>query len=282
MKPFHAREPRYVEIAAAYGVDAAAMALGNQTCMWCHGTPVSAPDRRVRAGVGCQRCHGAGADYEEPHETVGYEASVALGLTDLRDPVTQAATCAGCHYITDPGLIDAGHPVGSDFDVRARVDGIVHWGAAFGRGTVPVDRDALVAAYAAAVADRGPAPVRRPAPTSAPGPSRDVASTPPAPERQPPPAGVPARRSSRAAPSPAQAAAPSRPAPASPTFVRVPMPPRSGAVRSGRRGSRPGGRPALVADPGLEPFYPDPGASVEETLAALRARIERVYSSLQG
>ena len=54
--------------------------------MWCHGTPGSRPSHEVRAGVGCQRCHGAGADYVEPHDTIGYARSLDLGLTDLRDP----------------------------------------------------------------------------------------------------------------------------------------------------------------------------------------------------
>ena len=245
----------------------------------------------MRAGVGCQRCHGAGADYVEPHETAGYDASLALGLTDLRDPATQAATCAGCHYITDPGLIDAGHPAGADFDVRARVDGIVHWGTAFGRGTVPVDRGALVAAYGGVVADRGPVPVPRPAPVRAPSPPEPGAgeASAPAPEprppadRQSPSAGAPAPRPAPAAPAGSRADAPGRPAPASPTFVRIARPPRSGAaLRSVRRGSRSGARPAPVPDPGLEAFRPDPGASVEETLAALRTRIESVYRVLQG
>ena len=259
-------------------MDAADRARGNQTCMWCHGTPVGAPGRRVRAGVGCQRCHGAGADYIEPHETVGYDASLALGLTDLRDPATQAATCAGCHYITDPGLIDAGHPAEADFDVRARVDGIVHWGTAFGRGTVPVDRGALVAAYGGVVADRGPVPVRRPAPARAPSPPEPGAG-----ETSAPPAPEPRSVTEHAVPAGARAAAPGRPAPASPTFVRIARPPRSGAaLRGGRRGSRLAARPAPVADPGLEAFRPDPGASVEETLSALRTRIERVYRVLQG
>ena len=285
-KPFHGNEPRNLEIAAAYGVDAADMARGNQTCMWCHGTPVSAPGRRVRAGVGCQRCHGAGADYVEPHETVGYDASVALGMMDLRNPAIQAATCAGCHYITDPGLIDAGHPAGADFDVRLRADGIVHWGADFGRTTVPADRDALVAAYAGVVADRGPVPVPRPAPVRAPSPPEPGAGEASVPVRAPSPSEPAAGEASAPAPgAPAgsRVAASSRPAPASPTLVRVARPPRSGAaLRSGRRGSRPGARPAPVPDPGLEAFRPDPGASVEETLAALRTRIESLYRELQG
>ena len=126
--PLRNGDPRALEIARAYGVVAEDMDRGNQTCMWCHGTIVSSPSRRVRAGVGCQRCHGAGADYLGPHETASHAESVELGLSDLRDPRVQAATCSGCHYITDPGLINAGHSAGADFDIVSRRADIAHWG----------------------------------------------------------------------------------------------------------------------------------------------------------
>ena len=152
------RRGRVLEIARAYGIAAGDADRGTQTCMWCHGTMTSRPSRRVRAGVGCQRCHGAGADYLEPHQTASYPESVALGMNDLRNPAVQAATCAGCHYITDPGLIGAGHPSGADFDIVARKAAIVHWGEAFGRPTAPVDPLALRAAHARVVTVRGPVP----------------------------------------------------------------------------------------------------------------------------
>ena len=154
------RDGRALEIARAYGLTAGSLDRGTQTCMWCHGTVTSRPSRRVRAGVGCQRCHGAGADYLEPHQTESYPAWLALGMNDLRDPAVQAATCAGCHYITDPGLIDAGHPSGAGFDIVARQADIAHWGEAFGRRTVPVDTLALRAAHARVIAARGPVPER--------------------------------------------------------------------------------------------------------------------------
>lgn len=155
---------RAIEIARAYGLTDDDMARGTQICAWCHATVTSRPSRRLRAGVGCQRCHGPGADYRDPHQTASYAESVALGLTDLRDPNVHAATCAGCHLITDPGLIDAGHPVGADFDILSRRAGIVHWGEAFGRRAASLDAAALAAAHARAVAARGPVPVRTTAP----------------------------------------------------------------------------------------------------------------------
>ena len=294
--PFRSSEPRYVEIARAYGVAAGDMARGDRICMWCHGTPVSAPSRKVRAGVGCQRCHGAGAGYLEPHETVGYAGAVALGMTDLRDPAVQAATCAGCHYITDPGLIAAGHPTGGTFDVRARVGDIVHWGADFGRGNRPVDRASLTAAYAEVVASR-PAPVAA-APPAAPVPAAAAAAVPAGAASPPTAPGSPPRAGAAAsAPRPISSGGPAssgRPAgfrvsppAASAEAAGAPVdavrPPRSGAPRSGP-GGRGGSRraPALVDDPGLDALPANPDASVEEMLDALRERIERVYRILRG
>ena len=164
--PLRNGDLRALEIARAYGVVAEDMARGNQTCMWCHGTTVSSPSRHVRAGVGCQRCHGAGADYLGPHETASHAESVELGLTDLRDLRIQAATCSGCHYITDPGLINAGHPTGADFDIVSRRADITHWGAAFGREPSAVEETSLRAAHAGILAARGPVPVRVSIPSS--------------------------------------------------------------------------------------------------------------------
>ena len=272
-RPFRANEPRHVEIARAYGVAAADMARGDRICMWCHGTPVSAPSRKVRAGVGCQRCHGAGADYLEPHETVGYAGALALGLTDLRDPEAQAATCAGCHYVTDPGLIGAGHPAGDAFDVGARIGDVVHWGADFGRDTRPVDRAALAAAYAEAVASRGPVP-------SPPTPSAAVTAPPPPLPR--PGAGA-APRSASGRPAGVRVGARPAPAEASPAPVPPVRPPRSGPPPSGPGSRRsPRGAPAPVDDPGLDALRPNPDASVEEMLDALRERIESLYRVLRG
>ena len=266
-RPFRRQEPRYQEIAEAYGVAGADMARGNQICMWCHGTPVSAPTRNVRAGVGCQRCHGAGADYLEPHETVGYAAAVGLGLTDLRDPAIQAATCAGCHYITEPRLIGAGHPTGAGFDPGASLAAIVHWGAAFGRETAPVGPEALGAAYATVLERRGSPPVAASRPAAPP-----VAAAPPAGRAAP--VAAPVSRGSPVAAAPA----PRRPEPRERAAVRGARPPRSAASAPPRRQTGP--PPALVDDPGLDDLNPDEDAPVEALLDLLRERIEQLYRAL--
>ena len=277
--PFRRNEARYAEVAQAYGVASGDMARGDRICMWCHGTPVSSPSRKVRAGVGCQRCHGAGADYLEPHETVGYGASLALGLTDLRDPAVQASTCAGCHYITEPGLINAGHPAGSGFEIRSRIDEILHWGAAFGRDTEPADRDALASAYASVVAARGPAPTPAAVAPTTTVPTVVDAGSPTADADQ---AGRPGGRTE--APAALEAAGGRVTAtgrPASRPVAATP-PPRSGPVSAPSRSRVPStAGPSPVADPGLGELRPDPEASVEETLEILRQRIASLYDALE-
>ena len=198
--PLRNGDPEAVRIATLYGIDPANMARGDQTCMWCHGTIVAAPSRKVRPGVGCQRCHGAGADYLEPHETVGYDGSVALGLTPLKTAEVRAQTCAGCHYITDPGLIAAGHATGEEFDLAERMAAIEHWGVAFGRDQDdPLSDGDLQAAHAAALAERGPPPDVEPIPEAPPPAAVAGAAT--------PSAATPAVVAG-ASPEPAEAAAP--------------------------------------------------------------------------
>ena len=278
-------DPEAVEIALRYGIDPAEMTRGSQTCMWCHGGKViSPPTRKIRDPVGCQRCHGAGTDYLEPHETESYAQSVERGLTALKTPAVRADTCAGCHYITDPGLIAAGHATGADFDILARQDEIRHWGGEFGRETEDdVAPTALSAAYAAVIDQRGPppevAPVRLPEPTGA------VVA---------PPAGVPRVSDDTLAggvapptggappgdgrpPSVLPGAGQGQRAPPPPTVTPAPPPrTRPASVRVRVAPSR----PALVGDPQLDRLVVDPDASPEETLLQLRTRLDALYRAL--
>ena len=264
-------------IASLYGVDPADMAKGNQACMWCHGTIVAAPTRKVRPGVGCQRCHGAGIDYLEPHETEAYNQSVGKGLADLKTPAVRAQTCAGCHYITDPGLLAAGHGAGADFDILARMNEIRHWGPDFGRETAEMDGAALSAAYGAVVEVRGPPPevepIRPPettGPVDAPaGEGLGVAvETPRA--GVAPPTGGGERTPERPVARPDQGGpAPGRVTVASPRARTAS--PRTRVAPS---------RPTLVDDPHLDPLLVDPDRSPEETLLLLKMRLEELYRAL--
>ena len=277
--PLRNGEPEAVEIATRYGIDPANMARGDQTCMWCHGTIVATPSRKVRPGVSCQRCHGAGADYLAPHETVGYQASVALGLTPLKTAEVRAATCAGCHYITDPGLLAAGHATGEDFDIVARLEDIRHWGTDFGRETNdPVTPADLAVAHGRVIAERGPPP------DVVPTPSVEVATA-----RRATPSALPVTEAAlpAAVATPVETPGAGTLAPP-PTGAAVPAPPsqRPAATASPRARPQPvrtrvaSRRPVEVADPELDGAGLDGNASPEEMLLELKARLEAVYRAL--
>ena len=264
-------------IASLYGIDPADMAKGNQTCMWCHGTIVAAPTRKVRPGVGCQRCHGAGRDYLEPHETETYEQSVGKGLADLKTPAVRAQTCAGCHYSTDPGLLAAGHETGADFDILDRMNEIRHWGPDFGRETAEMDGAALSAAYAAVVEVRGPPPevepIRPPETTGAvDAPSDGVRAVA---VETPLSVVAPATGGGRTPERPVARSDQGGPAPGSVTSVASPRA-RTASPRTRVAPSR----PTLVDDPQLDPMLVGPDRSPEEVLLQLKTRLEALYLAL--
>ena len=147
-------ERKYLQIARFYGLNASQARRGDQICMQCHGSIVSGKENReVGVGVGCESCHGPGADFREPHqEKNSYQKALRLGMVGLKDLTVRAKTCAGCHYITDPRLISVGHPTGSDFDLHARNSKIQHW-------EHPLAPPAqLRSAYQNAISERGPIP----------------------------------------------------------------------------------------------------------------------------
>ena len=266
--PLRNGEPEAIRIATRYGIDPANMARGDQTCMWCHGTITSAPSRKVRSGVGCQRCHGAGADYLEPHETVGYDASVALGLTPLKTAAARAESCAGCHYITDPGLIAAGHATGEAFDIAERMAAIEHWGTGFGRDQDdPMTTGQLQAAHDAVLAERGPPPDVEPIPDAPP----PVAVADGGLTAAPPATGVAETLVAEApAGGPAVASGGARSGAAPSPRGRTPVP-RSRVSAS---------RPPVVDNPGLGGLELDAASSPEEILLGLKARLEALYRAL--
>jgi len=160
--PFFEQDPKNVRIARLYGLNPAQMSRGDQICMDCHGTVVSGKERReVQDAVSCESCHGPAAQYLEPHQEgeknlsekrPGYVKALGLGMHKLRDPEVQAEICTGCHYVTEPRLISAGHPSGAEFDYPAGIAKIKHWQR-------PTASPAtLKAAFRAELATRGPVP----------------------------------------------------------------------------------------------------------------------------
>ncbi len=160
--PHYASADRFLEgdrkalqIARFYGLGPRDMKRGDRICMQCHGSVVSGRESRVvDTGVGCESCHGPGADFREPHqeENGGYQKALTLGMVELKSHRVRAQTCAGCHYINDPRLLSAGHPSGSGFNLAERNAEIQHWEGAPGAAAP------LLAAYQQVVASRGPVP----------------------------------------------------------------------------------------------------------------------------
>ncbi|HSR51559.1 MAG TPA: multiheme c-type cytochrome [Acidobacteriota bacterium] len=141
-----------LQIARFYGLNASLMKRGDQICMQCHGSVISGRENRPAvSGVGCESCHGPGADFKEPHQK-DPARGLQLGMVDLNNLETRARQCAGCHYINEPRLISAGHPTGSEFDLGERNAKIRHWEHAL------ADPGALRAAYRQVIAQRGAIP----------------------------------------------------------------------------------------------------------------------------
>lgn len=160
--PFFERDPNNVKIARLYGINPAQMSRGNVVCMDCHGTVVTGRERReVEDGVSCQSCHGPGKEFLEVHQEgdlslgaqrPGYQKALKLGMLELQDLDVRARTCSGCHYVTDPRLISAGHPSGANFDYVQGMNNIRHWERS------RADAGSLRSAFGRALAARGAVP----------------------------------------------------------------------------------------------------------------------------
>ena len=73
-------------------------------CLGCHGTGDAPAGAAVASEVGCEACHGAGADYAEDDLMRDRPLALALGMRDLSaDP---AAICASCHRGTGTRLAE--------------------------------------------------------------------------------------------------------------------------------------------------------------------------------
>lgn len=164
--PFFEERPDNVAVARLYGISPSDMLRGNQVCMDCHGTiRTGRESREVSDGVSCENCHGAAGDYLEHHQEgdkalgaarPGYVAALQLGMTELRNLENRARTCSGCHLVTEPRLISAGHPTGESFDYVGGMLAIKHWE----HPLAPTSE--LQTAVSAVLASRGPVPRPRP------------------------------------------------------------------------------------------------------------------------
>ncbi len=245
-----------LQIARLYGLSPAQMTRGDQVCMDCHGTVISGKENRdVLDGVGCEACHGAAADWLEPHKVEGggsgagrpgYVEALKRGKADLKRLGLRAEVCTGCHYITEPRLLSAGHPSGADFDYLEGMTSVRHW-----QSPDPAGGE-LAAAFDRALSARGPLPTVRLA----------RAAVPPAPDA----AALAGPRSPTATTPPAF-----RPELAAARVLRARPRLLPGAAEAG------GGRLELPEFPAIDETTP-----VEEVLLILQRRLQLLYRQLRG
>jgi Cytochrome c554 and c-prime len=119
----------------------------DERCLACHTTPRPTATLKVTSwmdpdGVGCEACHGASGGWLGPHTTdwwadLSAHDKAGRGMTNTKDLVSRARTCAGCHvgeYSPDGlvrdvnhDLIAAGHPR-LVFELAAFLDNMPpHW-----------------------------------------------------------------------------------------------------------------------------------------------------------
>ncbi len=98
----------------SFAVPAALRLPGTAVCLTCHATGEQPAGLLVEPSVGCEACHGAGADYAADDVMRNRRLAADLGLVELRAPAVRAAVCAGCHRAVAmrPGadLRGAAHP----------------------------------------------------------------------------------------------------------------------------------------------------------------------------
>jgi hypothetical protein len=119
--------PEAKDIAAKLGLTSI---KSESTCIQCHYTSMGpAGAAKVIAGVSCERCHGAGADWVKVHnqKTPGSVAAAEkLGFIPPRNIYRLAANCFQCHTIPDEKLINTGgHQTGSPLELVAWTQGEV-------------------------------------------------------------------------------------------------------------------------------------------------------------
>ena len=86
--------------------DSAAMAR----CLGCHTTGDWPAGAVVEPQVGCEACHGAGADYAAEDLMRNRRLALDLGLSDLRSPAGRAQLCATCHAAVSMRQLDLSRP----------------------------------------------------------------------------------------------------------------------------------------------------------------------------
>lgn len=118
--------------------------MAESDCLTCHFTSQTEDgDVKPTAGISCESCHGAGADWIKVHADYGgedvtreqeapdhkeqrYAQSEAAGMIRPLHLYDVAANCYSCHTVPNENLVNAGgHPAGSKFSLVAWSQGEV-------------------------------------------------------------------------------------------------------------------------------------------------------------
>ncbi|MFM7291944.1 MAG: multiheme c-type cytochrome [Planctomycetia bacterium] len=152
--------PRTRGMEEVLGIKAAATAA----CVACHAHPAGEPaveeeNAVVHAGISCETCHGAGSGYFEPHmekrwRFLSSPEKEALGMHDLRNPVSKAENCLSCHLgdvesgkVITHGMYAAGHPPLPAFEMESFGKGMgPHWKRLWDK-SLPIQEQAAAAGY---------------------------------------------------------------------------------------------------------------------------------------
>jgi Cytochrome c554 and c-prime len=136
------RKPEAKQIADRLGLKSIKR---NDTCVRCHYTEQKEDGRaRVVAGVSCESCHGAAADWVAIHNDYGgpsitkaaetpehrqqrLDSSIAHGMNNPHNVYLIAKQCYNCHTVPNEKLVNVGsHLAGSkDFELVAWSQGMV-------------------------------------------------------------------------------------------------------------------------------------------------------------
>jgi len=122
------RRPEAKDIAGKLGI---ANIKSESACIQCHYTSMGAPgEAKAVAGVSCERCHGAGADWVKVHNDKTKPTHIAdaekLGFISPGNLYKLASNCYQCHTIPNEKLVNTGgHQAGSPIELVAWTQGEV-------------------------------------------------------------------------------------------------------------------------------------------------------------
>jgi hypothetical protein len=150
-------------------------------CLSCHANqrpdvPPAADfeQQHLSEGVGCEACHGPGSKYDQPHSQPAWRGlppaeKAALGMVDVRNPLTRARQCFSCHIgqvaqgkVITHEMYAAGHPPLAGIELESfALQMPRHWRYLPEKGALQNEAGFLAANYAGRLQPRSELPQTR-------------------------------------------------------------------------------------------------------------------------